>query len=123
MQVRSPISEPSTNLDELLSRVEHDRELLRELIVIFKTDLPKQLFTLRYALSRGDLVACERSSHTLKGMLLGLTAKRAAASAAQLEQLARARDTASLSGVLEVFEQELGVLIPELESYLVKIES
>jgi HPt (histidine-containing phosphotransfer) domain-containing protein len=123
MQVRHTTSEPSTSLDELLTRVEHDRELLRELVDIFKADLPKQMFALRYAISRADLVACERSSHALKGMLLGLTAKRAAAAAARLEQLARARDAEALSSALVALDNEVALLVPELESHLAKVQS
>jgi len=37
---------------ELLARVENDRELLRDLLTIFKEDFPRQLLTLREAVKR-----------------------------------------------------------------------
>jgi two-component system, sensor histidine kinase and response regulator len=123
MKARHPHSEPATNLDELLARVENDRELLRELVVIFKNDFPPHMSTLRLAIAQIDLKTTERSSHTLKGMFLSLAAARAAASAGRLEQLARARDTVALPSALALLDKEVALLIPELESHLVKIET
>jgi two-component system, sensor histidine kinase and response regulator len=123
MKVSHPNWEPAANLDELLARVENDRELLRELVVIFKDDFPSQMSALRRAIAQADLKTAERSSHTLKGMFLSLAAARAAASANRLEQLARARDTAALPSALALLDKEVALLIPELESHLAKIEA
>lgn len=123
MQVRHPASEPAVNLDELLARVDHDQELLRDLVVIFKDDFPPHMSALRRAIAHGDLKTTERSSHTLKGMFLSLAAKRAAAAAAKLEQSGRAGDSAALSSALALLEKEVALLMPELEAHLAKIES
>jgi HPt (histidine-containing phosphotransfer) domain-containing protein len=120
--VRHRTSEPATNLDELLAGVENDRELLREMVGLFKVDFPQQMSALRVAIAQVDLRTTERSSHTLKGMLVGLAAKRAAASAAQLEKLARARDTVALPSALAALHYEVALLISELESYLANTE-
>jgi HPt (histidine-containing phosphotransfer) domain-containing protein len=76
------------DLAELLSRLDNDRELLRELLVIFKEDFPRHHEALREAVARGDLKATKVVSHTLKGMLSNLAVTEAAAAAAKLEQLA-----------------------------------
>jgi hypothetical protein len=51
-------------------------------------------------------------------MLLNLAVSKAAASAANLEQRARAGDTASLRGALAAFKQDVRGLLPEMESYM-----
>jgi HPt (histidine-containing phosphotransfer) domain-containing protein len=123
MQVHQPFSEPAVNIDELLARVDNDRELLRELVVLFKDDFPRQMSALQRAIAESDLKTTERASHTLKGMFLLLAAARAVAAAAQLEQLGRAQDAAALPSALKLLEDEAALLIPELEAYLAKIES
>jgi len=110
------------NLDELLARVDHDRELLRDLVVIFKDDFPRQVSVLHRAIAESDLKTTERSSHTLKGMFLSLAAARAVAAATRLEQLARAQDMAALPIALKLLENEGALLLPELEVHLGKIE-
>jgi protein-histidine pros-kinase len=123
MQVRhQPASEPALNLDELLARVDNDRGLLRDLVVIFKDDFPRQISVLHRAIAESDLKTTERASHTLKGMFLSLAAARAVAAAARLEQLARAQDTEALPIALKLLENEGALLLPELEVYLAKIE-
>jgi HPt (histidine-containing phosphotransfer) domain-containing protein len=123
MQVHQPFSEPAVNIDELLARVDNDHELLRELVVLFKDDFPRQMSALQRAIAESDLKTTERASHTLKGMFLLLAAARAVAAAAQLEQLGRAQDAAALPSALKLLEDEAALLIPELEAYLAKIES
>ena len=122
MQVRQPSSEPAVNLDELLARVDNDRELLRDLVVIFKHDFPRQITALQRAIAESDLKTTERASHTLKGMFLSLSAARAAAAATRLEQFARAQDTRALAIALKLVENEGALVLPELEAHLAKIE-
>jgi two-component system, sensor histidine kinase and response regulator len=123
MQVRHPSSEPAVNVAELLARVDNDRELLRELVLIFKGDFPGQMSALRQAVAQSNLKAVETFGHSLKGVFFTLAASRAAASAAQLEQLGRSRDRQGLRAELALLEREVALLMPELEPYLTKIES
>jgi two-component system, sensor histidine kinase and response regulator len=113
-------SMPGVNFAELLARVDNDRQLLRELLLIFKDDFPRHFQTLQQAVSRGDATQVAAVSHTLKGMLANLAAARAAACVAKLEQLARARDTTSFARALVAFEHEALRLVPEMETYLVE---
>src|ERR1700704_2703480 len=83
-------SQVTVNLPELLTRVENDRDLLCELIGIFKTEFPLLLRALQESVACKDMKRVEISSHSLKGMLSGLSVTRAAANASRLEQMARA---------------------------------
>jgi two-component system, sensor histidine kinase and response regulator len=114
-------SESPFDLTELLDRVDNDRELLRDLLVIFKDDFPAHLHALREAASCVDMKAVSTVGHTLKGMLSNLAASRAAAAAAQLEHLGRAEDSAGLSQALSAFESEISELLPKLDECMAEV--
>ena len=103
---------------ELLERVEDDRELLRELVSIFKTEFPRQLEELRNAVARQEVARVVSVSHALKGMLTNLAVKRAAKGALALEMLARQGDSAPLSKAFADFELQVQGLLPEMEACL-----
>ena len=113
---------PGVNFPELLARVENDRELLRDLLLIFKEDFPRHFQTLQEAVSRADSEQVSVVSHTLKGMLSNLSATRAAACAAALEHIGRAKDTPSFAKALVAFEHEALHLIPEMDTYLLEVQ-
>ena len=117
---RAPI--PGVNFAELLARVEDDRELLCDLLLIFKQEFPCHLQVLQEAVSRGESGLVAAVSHTLKGMLANLAAPRAAACAAELEQIAGAKDTASFAKALVALEHETKRLLPEMETYLLEAQ-
>lgn len=109
-------SQSTLNMDELLTRVENDRDLLRELIDLFKQELPRILQHLRSSIAGGDIQNVEVASHTLKGMLSGLSAMRAAATVSQLEAMARAGKTTDMPAGLKLLEKEITELLPELDA-------
>jgi HPt (histidine-containing phosphotransfer) domain-containing protein len=116
-------SAPNINLQELLARVENDRELLCDLLTIFKEEFPAHLQSLEQAVARKDAAATASISHTLKGMLANLSVTNASASAARLEQLARAGETASFQNAFAAFAQDVRGLLPVMESYMVEVRS
>jgi HPt (histidine-containing phosphotransfer) domain-containing protein len=116
MQSEELSREPVLNLSELLARVEEDYELLRELIGIAKVEIPRLLEVLREAVNQADVKNIEYSGHALKGMLLYLSATRAASAAHQLELLGRASETAAMKRAVALFESEIVRLMPELEA-------
>ncbi len=118
-----PLEDASINLSELLARVDNDRELLRELLSIFKREFPEHLRALQNAVAGNDAVQAAGVSHTLKGMLANLAVTKAAASASRLERLARAGEISSLGDALAAFEKEVQGLLPEMESYLAEARS
>jgi len=111
----------AVNFSELLARVDNDRDLLRDLLAIFKDEFPGYLKSLGEAVTRKDALQTASVSHTLKGMLANLAASRAAASASQLEQLARVADLASLPAAFAEFEREVRGLLPEMEHYMSEV--
>jgi len=108
----------SVNLHELLARVDNDRELLCDLLSIFKREFPGHLQALQNAVARNDATQVAGVSHMLKGMLSNLAVTKAATSAARLEQLARAEQIPPMRDALAAFEQDVQGLLPEMESYM-----
>ena len=107
----------AVDLPDLLVRVDNDHDLLCELIGIFKEEFPRVLQSLQQSVVREDIRNVEVTSHALKGMLSGLSVTRAAAMAAQLEQMAREGTSSGLSDVLTHLEHEVANLLPELDAY------
>lgn len=120
MQPNNPPPKPIVDVAELLARVDNDAELLRELVAIFKSEFPRLLGALREAIGQGNLKNVQKLGHTLRGMLSNLGATRAAAAAAQLEQLGDSSDGTGLKSALAVFESEVKDLLPELEACAAK---
>jgi len=104
------------NLPELLSRVDNDRELLLDLLTVFKEEFPRLLRTLQDAVVLQDMKQTSVLSHTLKGMLLNMAIPRAAKAVALLERLAREETKTSVPKAFAAFEMEVQGLLPEMES-------
>jgi HPt (histidine-containing phosphotransfer) domain-containing protein len=109
---------PSVNLNELLARVDNDRELLYDLLSIFKNEFPVLLLALQTAVARADAAQVAAVGHTLKGMLSNLAVNKAALSAGHLERLARSGELSSLREALGVFETDVQGLLLEMDSYV-----
>ena len=103
------------NQQELWARVENDRELLREMVDLFRADFPRYLRELRAAVENGKTTEVSQTAHALKGMLGNLAATRAEAAAGRLEQLGRSERKEEFSKAMERFESETAELMPELE--------
>ena len=113
--------EPRINLPELMSRVDNDRELLLDLLTIFKDEFPRHLQALHVAVASEDMAQTRIVSHTLKGMLSNLAVDKAATAAGQLEQLAHDGAKQSIQGAFAAFELEVQGLLPEMETYMVEV--
>jgi two-component system sensor histidine kinase/response regulator len=108
--------EAKVNVQDLLGRVENDRELLRDLVDISRNNLPEYLNVLTQAVHNGHPEDVARTAHTLKGMLGNLAATRAAAAAAHLENLGKASRREEFAAALERLNEEVTGLLPELEA-------
>jgi len=115
-QQRGRSLQGAVNLPELLVRVDNDRNLLCELIGIFKEEFPLLLRSLQQCVVCGDIKNVEATSHALKGMLSGLSVTHAASTASRLEQLAHDGNTSGLTEALALFESEVADLLPELDA-------
>lgn len=106
------------DFSELFERADNDRELVQDLLGVFKEDFPRHYDSLKEAVVRKDLKQVERVAHTLRGMLSNMAAKRSSDLAGRLENAARAGDRSDLMESFALFEREVSGLMPELEAYL-----
>ena len=106
---------------ELLARVENDRELMRDLLLIFKEEFPRHLQALRLAVDSSDAEKVAAEAHTLKGMLSNLAADPAAGAAARLEQLARSREASEFRGACDSFENMGKELLLQLDVCMAEV--
>jgi HPt (histidine-containing phosphotransfer) domain-containing protein len=118
-----PPNEPSIDFPELLARVDNDRDLLLDLMSIFKEEFPRHLRELTDVIAVRDLKKMSVVSHTLKGMLANLAVTRAASAAGKLEQLAR--DGAAepeIGDALRAFQREVQGVLPEMDAYMAEVQ-
>lgn len=85
-------SEPPIDLEFALSRLDNDRELLREIAGMFIEESEKLMSAMRNALDNNDSKALETAAHTMKGMLGNFGAPAAVEAAFSLEKLGRTGD-------------------------------
>jgi len=107
---------------ELLSRVENDRELMRELVGIFKEEFPRHHQALWEAVQKRDAERIASEAHKLKGMLSNLAANEASGAAASLEELARSGKTAEIEEAFSSFDRTASELLREMDSQLAVME-
>jgi CheY-like chemotaxis protein/HPt (histidine-containing phosphotransfer) domain-containing protein len=111
-----PGKPPVEVLDEslLVSRVDSDPQLLRDLVDLFVEECPRLVDEIRVALDKKDAKAVQRSAHSLKGSTSNLAAQMASGAARQLERLAQAGDLLHVESALQDLECELARLMPAL---------
>jgi two-component system, sensor histidine kinase and response regulator len=104
-----------------LERIEGDRDLLDEIARLFADECPTNLQEIRQAMAAGNVRLLERLAHTMKGAALNLGGAGVAEAAGTLEQQARAGDLANAGTSVRTLEKEIGLLLPELESFCRKV--
>jgi PAS domain S-box-containing protein len=87
---------PVLDMDDLLDRVEGDREILWELAQTFLQGAPGRQVNMEAILARQDWPAIMLEAHSLKGELANLSAKAASQGAREVEMAAKAGDPARL---------------------------
>jgi PAS domain S-box-containing protein len=113
----APPEEPPVGvLDEalLMSRVDNDPRLLRDLVSLFLEECPRLVDEIRVALDRKDAKAVERGAHSLKGCTSNLAAQMASEAGLKLERLAHAGDLVDAETVLQELKCQLERLKPIL---------
>jgi HPt (histidine-containing phosphotransfer) domain-containing protein len=106
---------------ELLARVENDRELARELLLIFKEEFPRYHQALHDAVKTLDARRVVSEAHTLKGMLSNLAAREATRAAARLEQLGRNEETSKFVESLAAFDHLAKELLLQVDSCVAEV--
>lgn len=112
---------PIINLEELLSRIEDDQDLLRDLISVFKDEFPRRRRALREAVAALDTTRAAAEAHAMKGMLSSLAAREAAKVAGLMESQARNGNSAGLRDSFSTFEKISDELLQHLDSCLAEV--
>jgi CheY-like chemotaxis protein/HPt (histidine-containing phosphotransfer) domain-containing protein len=102
--------------ETLLSRVDNDTELLKEIAGLFLENCPKLMADIKDAVSKRDMQALERAAHTLKGSVSNFFAQEAVDAALQLESIARSGDTTQVDEAFEELEKKIERLKPALSA-------
>ncbi len=98
---------PAFEPDEILARVEGNRELLAELVDIFRDESPRMLAELRRCCEAGDPGGVRDAAHALKGCVGNFGALAAADAALALEHLGRDEDLRESGPRLAELEREV----------------
>jgi two-component system sensor histidine kinase/response regulator len=105
-----PLVEAAFDLNQVLARVEGDRELLREIVSLFVAQAQELLPEIRTAGERGNGKALERSAHKLRGSMGSFGAGRASASALRLEIMGRDGEFVGAEEAIADLEHEVARL-------------
>ena len=102
------------DLQLALSRVGGDKQLLREIAVLFTEECPRAFAEIQEAVAGGDAAKLENAAHALKGSVSNFGARDAVAAAFRLEQMGRANQMSEAEEMLRQLESALSVVCAEL---------
>jgi two-component system, sensor histidine kinase and response regulator len=102
------------DLPMALSRVGGDKQLLREIAVLFIEERPRAFKEIQEAIAAGDAARLENAAHALKGSVANFGARDAVAAAFRLEQMGRANEMTEAEGMLRKLESALAAVCAEL---------
>jgi HPt (histidine-containing phosphotransfer) domain-containing protein len=108
-----PAAAPAIDLPGLLQRLGIDHEDAVVLLGGFLRETPKVVARLQMALAVPDAREAERAAHDLKGTVAWISARHATDLTAELERLARAGETGSMSARLPEVVRELDRVFAE----------
>ena len=97
-----------------LRRMGNDSELFHEMVELLRSDAPPLLSAVHSAHKEGDSPRLQWAAHTLKGLASNFGAERTVAAAAEVERLAKARQSSGLPAAIIELEQSLDELIAAL---------
>ncbi len=98
-------AERSLDREELLDRVDGDRQFLAELVQMFVEDCPGWLAAIRNSIDRGDARGLKLAAHTLRGAVANFSARAAADAAGALEAMGRAGNLNAAAGAYATLEE------------------
>jgi len=97
-----------------LRRMGDDHQLFQEMVDLLCTDAPQHLQALHSAHESDDQPRVQRAAHTLKGLAANFGAPRAVAAAAEVERLAKLRQSAGMTSAIVELQSALDELITAL---------
>lgn len=107
---------PSWSREQALARLDHDEELLAEMIGLCIEEIPKHLAALREAGASADLAALADAAHAIKGMAGHFCAGAVRELAARLEDRARTAGSAVDPALIRALETSAARLLEDMRS-------
>lgn len=112
------MSEKVIDLEEVLERVQEDKELLLELFDIFSSDYMSKMQNLKTAITEKNFEVIKDVIHSIKGASGNISAKALHASCVNIEHLAVGKDLPGIQSALPALEhnfQSLQVRMAEIK--------
>ncbi len=106
----------SIDLRGMISQLDGDMELVRELVGIFIGDCPKMMEAIADALAKTDADALTKAAHNLKGSVGNFAARNAFEAARNLEMTGRGGDLSCAQEQYEILVKEIDRLCVELST-------
>jgi two-component system, sensor histidine kinase and response regulator len=97
-----------------------DRELARELISVFLSEVPGWMRELEGAVQRGDAGEVQRLAHTIKGAVDSCGAPQAYDASMLLERMGRGGELGGAQAQYATLDRELARVRPELVAYIAR---
>lgn len=98
------------DVETLWRRLDHDRDLLREVVAVFAVEAPQLLARIEEGIRGGSADDVKRASHKLKGSLLQFAAGAAVVAAQELEEKAENGLVAGAAPLLDRLRHEIDLL-------------
>jgi PAS domain S-box-containing protein len=106
-RVTQPATPVTFDADGTLRRIGGDQVLLKELIALYRADLPDALRSMAHAVARDDADALRSAAHAVKGSAATVGGIAAREAAAKVEQLAKSGNLARARAALDALRAEL----------------
>jgi HPt (histidine-containing phosphotransfer) domain-containing protein len=102
----------------LLTQIEGDVDLLREITSLFFADYPRRLGELKDAVARGDSNGVSSAAHSIKGSVASLAARPCYEAAQRLELMGSSGDLTGADGACAALEAEVERLKAALRTFV-----
>ena len=99
--------EATIDLNEVLERVQNDKDLLVELFDIFLADCPAKITALKEAAAQKDLTRIKEVAHSMKGASGNISAKKLYALFLKIEQMAKTNDLSAMGSSLQELDRQM----------------
>ncbi|MGD0945864.1 MAG: Hpt domain-containing protein [Candidatus Binatia bacterium] len=120
---RAPAKYDPIDRVRLLTQIEGDVDLLREIASLFFADYPRRLGELKDAVTRGDSEAVSSAAHSIKGSVASLAAQPCYEAAQRLELMGSSGDLTGADGACAALEAEVERLKTALTTFAPSIGS
>lgn len=104
--------------EEVLEQIGGSKELLREMIVIFRMVYPDDIRNIDESLRSGDPESVRRAAHRMKGSVSNFGKRKAYRLALEMEEEAKDNDLSNMGRRFIELKTELDLLLLEMSHYM-----